>query len=86
MCVFVLQLRSAGFAASQAEENIKSLLEHHAKQDQDLEQSFQEKMMEEVNKYQILSRVGLGSEGYIISIYIYIYRDVSEADVFFVSV
>lgn len=41
-------------AEMEAEENIKSLLEHHAKQDQDLEQSFQEKMMEEVNKYQIL--------------------------------
>jgi len=42
-------------AEMEAEENIKSLLEHHAKQDQDLEQSFQEKMMEEVNKYQKLA-------------------------------
>lgn len=28
------------------------MLEYHAKRDQELEQSFQEKMMEEVNKYQ----------------------------------
>lgn len=38
-------------AEMEAEENIKSLLEHHAKQDQELEQSFQGKMMEEVPRW-----------------------------------
>merc|ERR1712060_156225 len=42
-------------AEMEAEENIKSLVELHAKQTQDLEGSFQHKMMKEVGRYQTLA-------------------------------
>merc|ERR1712113_1107865 len=42
-------------AEMEAEENIKSLMELHAKQTQDLEGSFQHKMMIEVGRYQTLA-------------------------------